>query len=52
MKCPNCGSNPCEDDCELNKQIKWILYEATPQEVESGLMQYSEFRKIKKEIEK
>jgi hypothetical protein len=49
MNCPNCGSNPCEDNCELLKQIKWILYEATPEQVEVGLMQHPEFRKIKED---
>ena len=46
MNCPECGSNPCKDGCELNKQIKWILYEATPEQVESLLMREPEYRRI------
>ena len=37
---------------ELKKEIRWILFEATPEQVEARLIQHPEFRKIKKEIEK
>jgi hypothetical protein len=37
---------------ELKKQIRWILYEASPEQVEAGLMQHPEFRKIKEKMDK
>jgi len=40
------------EDPELVKHIRWILYEATPEQVEAGLMQHPEFRKIKKDMER